>query len=699
MTAAISRPGVLREGDEIRLDGHRHTVVALSGTSVRLVDVTGAAVVILLPQLLSDPSFELVGAPRSPLPPLGALEGLPDEVLEQAHAWEGHIVEVLIGLLPGTDAGAVAKPAYDPSVTTLRQRELAKVAELAAQGQRVSLATVQRLRRRYQQEGLWALVDRRVARGASPTGRVDPRIVDAAQQAIAEETDRSTGTVSRLRRRTQQLLTAKHGPDAPPMPSQRTFYRLAARLAEGRHTFGSARTRRSLAKQPDGPFGTMTALRPGELVEIDSTPLDVRVVLDNGLIDKVELTGTVDLATRTIGAAVLRPTIKAVDAALLLARTMTPEPMRPGWADALRMARSVLPHRSLTTLDARLEHAAARPVIVPETIVCDHGKAFVSHTFRSACRALGINLQPGHPDTPTDKPHIEKTLGSVATLFAQFVAGYVGSSVERRGKHAEQQAAWSMLELQALLDEWIVTTWQNRPHDGLRDPVTPCKALTPNEKYAALVGVAGYVPVALSPEDYVELLPVVWRAINAYGIKIGHRTYDAKALNPYRRLRSGVAGKQGRWEVHHDPYDISRVWVRNHYDGGWITATWTHLHTAPAPFGELAWRHSLLQLGQRGQDPVTEQEIAQAASALLDRAEQGPATQAMPTRKNQQARRVAGRTRATSGRTWPAPASPAPAPKPTALAQESEQQATETPVAEVIPLGVFDPYQEATKRW
>jgi hypothetical protein len=211
--------------------------------------------------------------------------------------------------------------------------------------------------------------------------------------------------------------------------------------------------------------------------------------------------------------------------------------------------------------------------------------------------------------------------------------------------------------------------------------------------------VAGYVPVALSPEDYVELLPVVWRAINAYGIKIGHRTYDAKALNPYRRLRSGVAGKQGRWEVHHDPYDISRVWVRNHYDGGWITATWTHLHTAPAPFGELAWRHSLLQLGQRGQDPVTEQEIAQAASALLDRAEQGPATQAMPTRKNQQARRVAGRTRATSGRTWPAPASPAPAPKPTALAQESEQQATETPVAEVIPLGVFDPYQEATKRW
>ena len=100
-------------------------------------------------------------------------------------------------------------------------------------------------------------------------------------------------------------------------------------------------------------------------------------------------------------------------------------------------------------------HAAARPVIVPETIVCDHGKAYLSATFRAACRSLGISLAPAHPRTPTDKPVIERTLGSVATLFAQHVAGYVGPSVERRGTNAEQTAAWSMAELQALLDEWI----------------------------------------------------------------------------------------------------------------------------------------------------------------------------------------------------------------------------------------------------
>ena len=122
----------------------------------------------------------------------------------------------------------------------------------------------------------------------------------------------------------------------------------------------------------------VTVLRPGEWCPVDSTPLDVRVVLDDGLVDRAELTMMVDVATRTIAAAVLRPTTKAVDASLLLARALTPEPMRPGWPDALCMSRSVLPHQRLVAIDERLAHAAARPVIVPETVVCDHGMVYLS---------------------------------------------------------------------------------------------------------------------------------------------------------------------------------------------------------------------------------------------------------------------------------------------------------------------------------
>ena len=101
-----------------------------------------------------------------------------------------------------------------------------------------------------------------------------------------------------------------------------------------------------------------------------------------------------------------------------------------------------------------------------------------------------------------------------------------------------------MLELQELLDEWIVADWQNRPHDGLRDPAMPGRMFSPNEKYAALVEAAGYVPVALSAEDYVELLPTSWRAINDYGIKISCRTYDGQDLAGLRRS-SRSQGEQG----------------------------------------------------------------------------------------------------------------------------------------------------------
>ena len=60
---------------------------------------------------------------------------------------------------------------------------------------------------------------------------------------------------------------------------------------------------------------------------------------------------------------------KAVDASLLRARMLVPEPMRPGWAETLAMSRSLLPHRSLADVDARMEQVAAKPVIVSDTIV------------------------------------------------------------------------------------------------------------------------------------------------------------------------------------------------------------------------------------------------------------------------------------------------------------------------------------------
>ena len=198
--------------------------------------------------------------------------------------------------------------------------------------------------------------------------------------------------------------------------------------------------------------------------------------------------------------------------------------------------------------------------------------------------------------------------------------------------------------------------------------------------------------------------------INSYGVKIGLRTYDSGELNPYRRQHSGIEAKNGRWEVRYDPYDISRIWIRNHHHGGWLTATWKHLRTAPAPFGEQAWNHARQLLAARGSDPATEAEIAAAAADLLDRAGQGPGPgepaapqqdQAAARTRSPRSRRVAGRTAATA-----APAVAPPGRRRRGLrrpadgrAEQPAETESETPPAQVIPLPLFDARKEAEKWW
>ncbi|BCI90631.1 transposase [Mycobacterium kansasii] len=675
---SMGRVAVLRPGDWVEYDGSEHQVIALAGTTVRLRSHEGAEQVVLVTHLMCSVGFAVIGADALiEVEPLGLLDSLSSDALTAAREWERHVVEVESGLPPNAGSGAVCRDGFDPAVTTVSERAAAKAAELG-----VSVRTVHSRRARYGQQGLWGLIDQRAAREHAVTGRADARVVAAVREALARETDTSTGTRSRLMRRVTKKIEDDFGPGVVPLPSRTTFYRLVDTLDTGRHTFGSAVTRRQTANRPPGMFTPSFAARPGEQVQIDSTPIDVMVLMDNGTPARADLTIVVDISTRTIPTAILRPVgTKAVDASLLLAKMLVPEPMRPGWSVALQMSASVLPHARLVDIDARMQLAAARPVIVPDTITIDGGKVFVSETFTRACERLGISVQQARPRTPTDKAIVEATFSAINTLFCQHVASYTGSNPTRRG--SDVTGAWTLPELQDLLDEWLLVGWQTRPHDALRDPLAPRRMLSPNEKYAALVAAAGYLPLTLSGEDYLELLPVSWRQINAYGIKIEYRTYDCPELGPYRLQHSGINARRGLWEVHYDPYDVSRVFVRTR--DGWLTVPWTHLPMMSAPFAEFTWRHARTITAQRGQDDRNETEVARVLDDLLARAQAGP----VDTRTD----RIAARTRLTVVDRPHPPTDPAPA-----VDEEPGDDSGDEPLATVIPFGVFDADAEAD-RW
>ncbi|KDQ71452.1 Mu transposase C-terminal domain-containing protein [Streptomyces sp. NTK 937] len=699
MTARRNARPSVKVGAQVRFRGVKWQVVALSGQVIHLVGPDGGGEAVLAGYLFADPGFSVIGAdvPQA-APQWGLFETAPAPAREKALAWQRHVREVECGLANGPGSAGAVRERYDPERHTLAEREQAKAEELTALGfGRISRTTVQRMRLAYRKQGLWGLLDHRTTRTSSPTGRSDERVVAAVREALRRRRGRSKGTINGLFPLINQILAEQHGPGTVPVPSQATLYRLVTTLARPGE-LPSGPVRQVPASFEGRAFTPAMALRPGEQVQIDTTRLDVLALFDDGTLARPELTIAIDVATRAVLAAVLCPSAtKAVDAALLLAEMAVPHPARPTWPDILRMDRAAtLPHQRLATLDERLAGAAARPVVLPETIVVDRGKIFVSRAFTAACESLGISVQPAPPRAPTAKGIVERAFGTINHLFCQHLPGHTGSDVTRRGPDIEKDACYSVAQMQDLLDEWLVH-YHHRPHEGLRHPMMPKKALTPNQMWAVLVAVAGYVPVPLTGRDYLELLPVRWQTITASGIRIHHRTYDADLLAPHRGQASSVAGRGGKWEIHYNPHDVRQIWVRLP-DGELTEIPWIHRDHVHRPFDERTWQHirTLTLHGNHGDTEQYEADLADGLDQLMRRVHSGHAT------RTEQAllARTAHVPLPTARR--PGHDTEAPADSPEQLDDDSIDDLDDLPDDDFSPapaagFGLYDAYEEADK--
>lgn len=221
----------------------------------------------------------------------------------------------------------------------MEERELAKLAELQAAGTAMTQRHLQRLRRAYRDNGLIGLADKRALRSQIPGATVDPRVVEALEETLADPQGRSTVARSVMFAQLQRKLDEVHGPGEVPMPSRATFYRLMNHMDRGRRNFVSEASRRVSVNRPTRPFTPMTTLRPGEDVPIDTNKLDIMCRYADGVVRRAELTIAVDAATRTIAAGIIAPTTKAVDAAAVLARMLVPDWWNGGTGESRQRAR------------------------------------------------------------------------------------------------------------------------------------------------------------------------------------------------------------------------------------------------------------------------------------------------------------------------------------------------------------------------
>ncbi|WP_282837292.1 Mu transposase C-terminal domain-containing protein [Microbacterium flavum] len=583
-------------GTRLTWDDHEFVIIGIDYRHAILRSLTEEFVrEVVIEELLRMESvvWHDVRSPATAPADMQLLAALPDRERRTIEAWAEHLETIRLAVEAGGDMTpllADVRIAMKPVVD-------------------VSTETVRRKYQRYVSEGILGLIDHRRYNGRKPA--IDARIGAALSELGAAGVKRSSGTRTRTLDSVKWILEEDYG-DAVDLPSDRTLYRLIAAHPTAGKLSGSARSRETAANKPPRAFGFHGSLRPGEHVQIDSTVIDVPSRLLDGRLNRAELTIVHDVATRSILAAMVRAiATNSADLAGALARALTPYEMRPPGAKEQRERMAATWAGQFLIDQERLDrHRRAQPYIFPETITTDNGKIFRSEAFRSGCARLGVSLIFAAKQTPTDKPHVERTFETMADRFVQYLQGFTGGSVERRGKDEPVDEVLALAQLQELLEDWVAIEWQNRAHEGLADPMLPGRHLTPNEMFRAYRRVAPEIHVPFGVDDFIGLLPAKTCTLQDYGINFKRRVYRSKRLPELRAAGARAEGATRPCRIRYDPHNPLYIWVE--HEGSFV-AFRAARDLLDEPMGSDVWQ------ALRAADIESDRASREDAAALADR--------------------------------------------------------------------------------
>jgi transposase InsO family protein len=500
-----------------------------------------------------------------------------------------NVREVLTGFRSGNSLLAVAgepRPQFDPELP-LMDRYRAKAKELG-----VTVRALTKWVTRFRRAGDAGLAPALHQSLRNPIGKADPRWVDTALEVMVEHTDLSRPSRTMVIKRTNARTIARYGVDVVRQPSRATAFRVLDELERRHPTFRlSTKRNRDIADRPNEPYGKLRPTRPGEYVLMDSTPLDV-FALDPVTLRwvRAELTVALDCYTRCVtGLRVTPASTKSIDAATVLYQTFRPRPPGKTWPKEAVWPDHGIPRGLLVDVDTVTGPVvgAAHPAIVPDTVVVDHGRIFVSEHLLSVCERLGISVQPARLKTPRDKGPVERFFETLSEDLLQALPGYKGPDVYSRGLDPELDAFLFLDELEDIIREWVAVVYHRRPHAGLSDPHLHAMKMSPAMMFEHGVARAGYVEAPREPDLAYEFLKTEWRSIQHYGVEIGGRRYNGAVLERYRNTSSPYGGKaKGRWPFQVDPDDITRIYFRNPDTRRYHPLMWEHAPALSMPFSE-----------------------------------------------------------------------------------------------------------------
>ncbi len=384
---------------------------------------------------------------------------------------------------------------------------------------------------------------------------------------------------------------------------------------------------------------------PLDLVQVDHTPMDLILVdpLDREPIGRPWLTVAIDVQSRCIaGFHVTLDAPSAVSVGLCLTH----------------VAMDKAPWLALREVEADWPIQGK-----PRQVGVDNGSEFHSEAFERGCEQHGIAIDWRPPGRPHFGGVVERVIGTLMGLV-HGLPGTTFSNVGQRGSYDSDKAACLTLEeLERWLAMAVAKYYHLRSHEGL-DGQAPLRRW--QEGVAALAIEGRSIPVPRDLRAYlVDFLPVLRRSLQRDGLTIDHVTYFSSALRAWITARN----RPGPLLVRRDPRDLSRVFVLDPLDGGYLEVPTRDLSRPAISL----WEHRLARRRLRARHHGEIDEVA-----LFRAIEEMRAAERDAARLTRSARR--DRTRRAAAPELPAappsaePALPAPATAETLVTGDGEAE-------------------------
>jgi putative transposase len=308
--------------------------------------------------------------------------------------------------------------------------------------------------------------------------------------------------------------------------------------------FRLSRTSRRAAERTFKQYGKgVKTIRVLERVEIDHTIMDLFVIDSERkiLLGRPTLTVVIDAHTRAV---------------LAFYISFTP----PSWLSVMEaLKRAILPKGNLKSAYPEI-HNTWDCFGLPEQIICDNGKEFVSINFEDAAHALNIQIQYCPPREPWFKAKVERFMRTANQgLFHSLPGTTFGKQYNLPDYDPTKHASIDFGSLTKILHMWVVDIYMQEYHSGIQN--TPA-AMWREE--------AAKTPPRLpsTRRDLDITLGVIEeRALHHYGIEVIGQLFNCQALSLIRaRLENPERRKNDRMakvKIKLMPDDMTGIFVRD----------------------------------------------------------------------------------------------------------------------------------------